>query len=411
MAKNNYLNILFISWSGIIWWLINYAYHPIMLHYLTIEEFWIFWSLLWIFNILWVLTIGLILFLNREISKNIENKSKIKFIFYESLKLFGFIWIIVYLIYLLFSWIIANFLKIDDLKLLYIVWIAIVFWFFWISENAILRGLKKFEFISILTVIAPIFKLILWFILVFLGYKVYWAVIWFILGWIFAFTISINYIYRLFKNIKQVWNLKDLLLDFKKNKKDILNFFFVSFFFAIFMNIDLILAKNIFPETQAWIYAWLSILWKFLIFLLLSVETVYYGQIMEYKKSTVPNYLIKNPIVLMIIVSFIAIIFNYFVWDYILWLLKKELSWNLYVYLLILVYYSLLAFISFFSKVLIGWNKYLVNYIMWFLTILLITLIYTFWNNMINFVYCFIFVWILGTILTWWLFYKEINKS
>jgi O-antigen/teichoic acid export membrane protein len=411
MAKNNYLNVLLISWSWIIGGLINYAYHPIMLKFLTIEEFWVFWSLLWMFNILWVLTVWLILFLNKEVSKNIENKGKIKFIFYESAKLLFILSLLIYFVYFIFSWIIANFLNIDELGLIYIVWIAIIIWFLAISEHSVMRWLKKFEFLSFITIIAPVFKLLLWFLLVFFGFKIYWAVIWFILWWVFSLVVSFVYLYNYFKNTKQIWNNKDFIDDFKNSKKDILNFFFVSLFFAILMNIDVILAKNLFDETTAWIYAWLSVLGKFLIFLLLSIETVYYGQIMEHKKDSLPKHLIKNPIFLITIISIIALIFNFFLWEFILTLLKEELASNLYVYLLILVYYSFLAFISFFSKILIGWNKYLVNYIMWFLSILLVVLVYTLWTNLINFVYCFIFIWILGTIITWVLFYKEFKKD
>ncbi len=406
MAKNNYLNVLPISWSWIIWWLINYAYHPIMLHYLTIEEFWVFWSLVWMFNILGILTVGFVLFLNKEISRNINNKSKIKFIFIEWLKLFFGIWFIVYLIYLLFSSVIANFLNIKDISLIWIVWIAIIFSFIWISENATLRWLKKFEFMASLSIISPLFKLALWFILVFFWFKVFGAILWFILGWIFTFIVSLWYLLKYFKNIKQEWKLNNLLADFNKNKVEIINFFFVSLFFAVLMNIDTILAKNIFDDKTAWIYAWLSILWKFLIFLLLSVETVYYSQIMEYSKEKLPKYLIKNPVVLMIVVSFFAIIFNYFFWKFILNILKPELAWEIKIYLLILVYYSFLAFISFFSKILIWYKKYFVNYFLAFISFLLIILVYIFWNNLENFTYSFIFIWIIWIIWVW-IFFKK----
>ena len=410
MAKNNYINILLISWSWIIWGLINYAYHPLMLKFLSIEEFWVFWSLLGIFNILWVLTVWLVLFLNKEVSKNINNKGKIKFIFYESIKIFFFLSLFLYVIFLLFSPIIWRFLNIDNNWLLYIVGLAIILWFLWISSNAVLRWLKKFEFISILAIVNPILKLGIWFILVFLGYKVYWALIWFIITWFLGFWISFFYLYKYFRNTKQIWNTKDLISDFKNSKKDILNFFFISLFFAIFMNIDVILAKNLFDETTAWIYAWISVLWKFLIFLLLSIETVYYSQIMEYDKKNLPKNLIKNPIFLILITSIIAIWFNYFFWEFILRILKKDLKDYVNIYLLTLIYYSFLAFISFFSKILIWWEKYFINYIIWFFTILLIVLVYNFWNNLENFVLCFIITWILTTFTTWILFFREFKK-
>ena len=411
MAKNNYINILLISGSWIIGWLINYIYHPIMLKYLTIEQFWEFGSLVWMFNILGILTTGFVLFLNREISKNINNKEKIKFIFYESIKLFFILWVIIYWIYLLFSPFIANFLNINEIWLIYIVGFTIILAFLGISENAILRWLKKFEYISILSIIGPIIKLGLWFLLVYLWYKVYWAIIWFILAWFFWFFISFIYLSLELKNVKKVWKIRDLLTDFNNNKKDIFNFFIWSLFFAIFMNIDVILAKNIFDPKTAWIYAWISVLWKFLIFLLLSIETVYYSQIMEYKKEKLPSYLIKNPIFLLIITSILAILFNYFFGSFILWILKKDLKDYVNIYLLTLVYYSLIAFISFFSKILVWWWKNFINYIMWFLILLLLVIVYNFWNSLENFVYSFIFVWFLWTFLSFFIFYKSLKKS
>ncbi len=410
MARNNYINVLIISWTWIIGWLINYMYHPIMLRYLTIEEFWTFGSLVWMFNILGVLTMWFILFLNREVSKNINNKWKIKSIFYDSAKFFLVLGVIFYFVYLLFSWILSDFLKINDPRLIYIVGLSIILWFLWISESAILRWLKKFEFLGIISILWPLFKLWLWFLLVFLWYKIYWAVIWFILWWLFSLVVSFFFLFNYFKKVKKIWDAKELFTDFKKNKKDIINFFFVSAFFTIFMNIDVILAKNIFNETNAWIYAWISILWKFLIFLLLSVETVYYSQIMEFSKNKLPKYLIKNPLIILVVISVLAIIFNIFFGSFILWLLKPELAAYNKIYILCLVYYSLLAIISFFSKILVWWKNKLINYVMWFLLVFLLFIVYIFWNNLLNFIYSFIVFWFISTIIISFIFYIELKK-
>ncbi len=410
MARNNYINVLIISWTWIIGWLINYMYHPIMLRYLTIEEFWTFGSLVWMFNILGVLTMWFILFLNREVSKNINNKWKIKSIFYDSAKFFLVLGVIFYFVYLLFSWILSDFLKINDPRLIYIVGLSIILWFLWISESAILRWLKKFEFLGIISILWPLFKLWLWFLLVFLWYKIYWAVIWFILWWLFSLVVSFFFLFNYFKKVKKIWDAKELFTDFKKNKKDIINFFFVSAFFTIFMNIDVILAKNIFNETNAWIYAWISILWKFLIFLLLSVETVYYSQIMEFSKNKLPKYLIKNPLIILVVISVSAIIFNIFFGSFILWLLKPELAAYNKIYILCLVYYSLLAIISFFSKILVWWKNKLINYVMWFLLVFLLFIVYIFWNNLLNFIYSFIVFWFISTIIISFIFYIELKK-
>ena len=132
---------------------------------------------------------------------------------------------------------------------------------------------------------------------------------------------------------------------------------------------------------------------------------------MEYKNKSIPLHLIRNPLFLMIIISILAIIVNYFIWWFILKILKEEL-WNYtYIYLLTLIYYSLLTFISFFTKILIAWKKYYINYFMWFLTLLLLILIYTFWKSSLeNFLFVFICIWLLWTLITGLSFFIEYRK-
>lgn len=408
MTTKNSLNVALITASGLIAWLLNYAYHPLMLKYISIEDFWIFGSLVWIFNILWVLITGLVLFLNKQVSTSCKDMPRVKHIFIDSLKIFLFIWLLFYVIYILFTPLINNFLKIDDIYIIIIVWVTIIIWFIRAVVISIIRWIKAFSLLALEWIITPLIKLFLWFILVLYGYSYYGAIIWFLISWIIMIVFLVMYILNHFKGIKKNWSTKELLVSFYEDKKEITHFFIISLFFAIFMNIDVILVRNIFNEQTSWIYAWISILGKFLIFLLFSIETVYYGQIMEYPKNVVPSHLIKTPIKLIIIISFLALIVNYLIWWYVLRLLKEEFTQYLDIYILILVSYSLLAFISFFTKVLIGWKKYYINTIMCFFTILLIFLVYFLWQDSLkSFIYCFIFIWMLTTITISSIFYKE----
>lgn len=412
MTKNNYFNVLLISWSWILAWLLNYIYHPIMLQFLTIEAFWEFASLLGIFNILWVLISWIVLFLNKEYSKNIWDITKQNFIFKNSLKLFFLLWCWVFFIYCLSSFIIQDFLWIESIWLVIITGVSMIFWFLSSSIDSLLRSLKKFHIIALLQVVWPITKLAFWVWLVWIWCKVYWAIGWIILSGLIWFMISFFYITHYFKWVKSESNISELLQEFRKNKKSIMNYLLVSLFFALFMNIDIILAKNIFSAEQAWIYAGVSVLWKFLIFMFLSIETVYYWQIMEYKKENLPNHLIKNPLVLITVWSISALVVNYFIGWFILNILKAELAEYTKIYLLILGFYSLLAFISFFAKILIWWGEYWVNYIFWILSILLISFAYLFWQSSLeNFVYSFIISWSIGVFLIWYMFFYELKKE
>lgn len=412
MIKNNYINVLLISWSGILAWLLNYIYHPIMLQFLSLEAFWEFASLLWIFNILGVLIGGVILFLNKEYSKNIWDITKQKFIFKNSLKLFFLLGCSMFLLYNASSFIIKDFLWIESIWLVVLTWVTIIFWFVSSSIDSLLRSLKRFHIIALLQIIWPISKLGFWVGLVWLWCKVYWAIGWVIISGLIWFMISFFYITHYFKWVKSENNISELLRDFRKNKKSIFNYLLVSLFFALFMNIDVILAKNIFSPWEAGIYAGIGVLWKFLIFMFLSIETVYYGQIMEYKRENLPIHLIKNPLILIVIWSIGAIWVNYFLWSFILNILKAELADYTKVYLLILGFYSLLAFISFFAKILIWWWKYSVNYIFGALSILLIGCAYLFWQSSLeNFVYSFISAASIWVISIWYMFFKELKNT
>jgi len=406
MAKNNYLNVFLISWSGVIGWLINYIYHPIMIQFLSLSEFGTFASLLAILNILWVLITGLVLFLNREMSQNIEDKPRVKFIFLSSLKILFFVSFVIFVLFLLFSPLLAVFLKIDNLSYIFILSSIIWISFLSVSVESSLRAFKKFEFIALSGIIWPIIRVLVWFTLVFLWFKLYWAILWFVLSAFILFIVALIYVFSLFKNIESKSNYKQLLADFYRDKKSIISFFLVSLFFAIFMNIDLLLAKNIFTWEISGAYASLSVLAKFLIFLLLSIETVYYGQIMETKNINLN--LIRNPLILMWIISVSAIVFNLFFWKYILYLLKPGLEEYFSVYILSLVYYSILVFVSFLSKILIWKNHFFINYILGFFVLLLLLLIYMFTSDLNNFITIFIVVLFSTFVVITFLFFKNI---
>ena len=76
-------SILLIGISTVITGVINYLYHPIMLHFLPIATFAEFESLIGIFNVLGVITGSFSLFLVKEIVKNRDRDSAAKLVFVE----------------------------------------------------------------------------------------------------------------------------------------------------------------------------------------------------------------------------------------------------------------------------------------------------------------------------------------
>ncbi len=405
--KSNYFHIAVLGFTTILWWLINYLYHPLMIRFLSIEDFGIFESLVSLFNILGVFTAWLIFFFNKKISLLREDKEKIKSLFLSSWVVFASVWIVVYMLYLLWTPFFARFLHIDDVWLLVLVGIVLIFSFLNISLDAMLRGMKLFTQKWYISLIWPLWKLFFWLGLVWLWYGIYGALWWFLLSWILSIVITYLIVFKKFKKIPWTKNIPLFLQDMKQQKWEIVQFVFASIIFSLFMNSDILLAKHFFDATTSGLYSAVSIIAKFIIFVLLSIETVYYSQIMEYKQKNLPLHLIRNPLVLILGAGGIAWIINYFIWVYILEMMQAWLWEWIYIYILLIVYNVLLALVSLISKILVAWKKWYINRILGLFFFALIVWLYSsFWEDVLSFSYYFLaIVLILAlclSIVLWW---------
>jgi O-antigen/teichoic acid export membrane protein len=72
-----------------------------------------------------------------------------------------------------------------------------------------------------------------------------------------------------------------------KNISNLKYFFIASIILTLFQNIDILIVKSLFDSETTGYYAAISVLAKFLIFLGLSIETVYYPQLV--KESSLPT--------------------------------------------------------------------------------------------------------------------------
>ncbi len=410
--NNNLKNILLIGGSSLITGLINYAYHPLMLRFLSLEEFWEFASLLGIMNILGIFLVGISLFLNKEVAKIKDEKDEIALLFFESIKYLWILGIFLFFIYLFLSPFISQFLHIH-IGLVCLAGMTLLLSCVGTANDGVLRGLKQFRFLSLMSILGALTKLIVWVTLVYFSFQNYGALGGVILSSTLGFLLSTFWVLRIIKSkkIKQT-HTQNLLWDFWNQKKEIGNFVLVSFFFAFFFNIDVIFAKHLFSEEVAGIYAGISVLGKFLVFLLLSIETVYYSEITSQSKENVALHHIKNPIFWIILTSLLAIVVNYFIGNFLLEILKPELAGNLGLYLLLLIYYSFLILISFFSKILVSWGYYSTNIILGVFAFILTFLVFIFGKESIeSFILIFIGVGGFLTLILGWIFWKNYSQK
>jgi len=392
MQANTYW-VLFISWSTLISWFLSYLYHPVMIRYLSIEDFGTFWSILAVMNLFWVLINSFGLFYQKEVSRNIDNIS------YS--KSFNKIWLyyvsiftsIVSLFFLICIPFLSIYLK-EDYYYFFPLLLSIIFSFLAITNNSYLKALKKFKTISLMILGISLIKLIFGFILVFLWFNIFWALWGFIISQIIMFSIWFYIVKNIFSKTTEIQIDKSTILSsFLSQKKQILQYLFTSILIALFMNIDILIVKNMFSPETAGYYAAISVLAKFLVFLWLSIETVYYPQLV--KEKVFPIYQLMSISIYYIILTLWAVWFFYLFWETILRLFKDGLQNNIGLVYPLLIYCGILAYLSIIVKTLVAFERYTINYLLGILIIGLVFSIYSLWNSPIEVTKIFVvFSWI-----------------
>lgn len=390
--KNNLINVLFLWLSTLISGVINYIYYPVMLNFLTIEQFSEFWSLVAIFNILSVLTWAIWLFVVKEMSQDFDNL-KTKSLFFFWIKYISLIWIIFYILFLFIYPLLAKFLDIHNFILFLIVGFSMVISFSGVTIWALLQSKKRFKFLSFTQVLNPIFKLLIWIVLVYLWFNIYWALFWVIISQILIFLLTFIVSYKYIKNLKSDNKIldKEIFHDLKIQKKQILHYMLSSIILAVFMNADILFAKHFFDNTVAWIYSGISAMAKFALFAWMSIETVYYTIIIG--ENRLNKFKVAIVWLIYLVVLILWLVFLFFFWEFFLEIMKKWFWEYINLLYLIVIYSIFLALVNFFVKIFIWFEKYFINYILIFSIILLVGLLYKFvWNSFYDLIYVFVSV-------------------
>lgn len=377
--KNNYYYVALVWVSTIISGVINYFYHPIMLRFLDSHIFWEFESIVSIFNILWVLTAWIWLFLVEQITRNSEDKKFIASILYSWTNFLFFLWLAISLIFAIFSPFIANFLHIENIVVFWLVASTILPAFMGVVIWSIVSWKKMFEFIAFSNIFSSIVRFLCWVILVKMWYGLMGAVIWYVVSSYIVYLVQYFYIKsKIWNNIfskKNIWYWQIKTI-FYQNFKNLFWYFLITFIVIMFSNIDILIVKNLYSPQQAWNYAALSVLAKFLLFLGWAIESVYYPQIMKFNSKDIPQYLIKNSLWIVGFIIFCWIIGGYFLWFFVLKILKPWLESYSNMLVPLIIWNGGLIIITMLWKILVGWKNYFINYVLLFALIFLIGIIY-----------------------------------
>jgi len=244
-----------------------------------------------------------------------KEEGKIKNLLIKALKKFTFISLICFLIFVLFSGFIGNFLSIEK-KLLIVTGIAIFGVFLIPITRGILQGTKRFKELGATYISEGSFKLIIAIVLITLGLGVYGAITGVVLSIFLGFLFSLI-------------SLKGILTA-KRKKAKIEGIYSYSIpalvsiaSITIFFSLDVILAKAFFSGELAGQYAAVSNLGKVIFLGTLGISKAMFPLISEkHDKKVYFNHLLEQSFLTVFFISAIILIIYF--------LIPKQIIYVLY---------------------------------------------------------------------------------
>lgn len=237
---------------------LNFFFHFAMARLLSVGEYGIFLTLFMIIYILGVFTESIQLVITKYTSKE-EDNGKLKNIFKKTIKKSSFVAFFILLAYLVFAIPLSVYLFKIDYFLMALTGLMLADAFLIPVTRGVLQGRKRFFSLGANMVVESSVKLILAIIFVYLGLKVYGAILGTIIGVFIAFGFSI-------------FSIRDILKSDEKSAETtgIYGYtrptFFVILVILLFFTIDVFIVKVFFNEEIAGVYAIASILAKTIFF-------------------------------------------------------------------------------------------------------------------------------------------------
>lgn len=289
---------------------LNYFFNLAMGRFLTKEEYGLMYSLasaVGFFSIIQGTLGGIYTRYSAQYhAKNdIENSRKL---FWAGLKLQAIVSIILFAIVIIFSPAIVKFLHVNDIVLIYLLSLYVLFSSLYTLPNAILQGQLHIRLYSIGTVLGPVIKLGLGILFVLMGYSLYG-----VFG-AFIFSALIPFIFLVIAFISNVgfkigdFSIRELLKEVRGYSG---GYLLASLGFSIFSFGDILLVRHFLPELSGQ-YAALSIMGKAIFYFISPVYIVFFpliAQKKEKKEKLLGTLLLAC---LVIIITSIGMSFVYF---------------------------------------------------------------------------------------------------
>ena len=250
--------ILFIMMN--IFNFLNYFFHFAMVRLLTAADYGVLAVLMALVNIFDIPAEGIQTVVSRYTSKfNVKREyGKIKYLLFTGIKKIFIVAILVFLIYIPFSFIFGYFTKIEP-GLVIFTGIMIFSIFLFPIVRGVIQGRKKFKSLGGSMIIEGVFKLAVSLTLVFLGLRVYGAISGVVSGALF--TLLVSFIF-----IKEILRAKTVKMKIEGILSYSFPVFMVTLTIILIASLDIVFAKIFFTPDVAGKYAVAALLGKIIFF-------------------------------------------------------------------------------------------------------------------------------------------------
>jgi len=282
---------------------INLIFQFFMARMLSDSDFGVFAFLINLFFIFAVPALAIQTAISKKTTELNSKKEygKIKGLFKQTTKKLFFISVILGIIFIILSFLFHKAANID-FPILALSSVAIIFSLIGPVILGILQGLKKFTGLGWNGIIGFSTKLILSIILVYMGFRVYGAVIGIIVG-MFASWFAALWFIKDFKEEKEnakLYSLKEL------------GPFIVLFVITLIYSVDVLLGKFLFDPNLIGNYSRISLLGKMILFACMSISTVMFPISLErHIKGVRSTGIIRKSSILVFVICFFGLLFFY----------------------------------------------------------------------------------------------------
>ncbi len=401
-----YFGALGISW--LLAWFLGYIYHPMMLRMLSLSDFSALQTLVSIFNILSVFTAWIALYITQIVAEDDHHVAKSKRIFRWYTKDMILLGICLFLIFLVCVPVLRSIFDIHNIPALLLTWSILIIWFAVVVANGVLQWLKKFILIAKINSYSAVAKFAIGGLWVFLGGGIIWAIGGYV--WLMVVYLILYFVYTYkFLDASQDEHLMDHRLLRSKNIVSMTHYSILCILLTTLANVDILVARLLFPTDISWAYAAISTLSKWMIFVSGLLESVYFPQLVRIGKNSAK--LLVQALAMYAGIFALAMLFIWSIGMPILDVIKSWLDIYVQEFARLTVWTLLISLITFGSKILLWRRVYRTNIFLFMLlvTILLVTQ-YAPFNTLQNYIYSLCMVSAIGVVIVssyvWYTLYR-----